>query len=70
MSTQDEAVATLYKQVKAAAKRRTALENEMLVVLERIKVIWDREGIGSDESESEPLFHALERVIDKAKGLR
>lgn len=32
-------------------------------VLRRIKIIWDREGIGSDEDESEPLYADLVHLL-------
>jgi hypothetical protein len=81
MSTQDEAVSALYKQV--SRKRRMTLKDQpdiefcnvkahkaMLDVLERVKVIWDREGIGSDENESEPLYNDLCEAISKGKETR
>ena len=34
-------------------------EGHLLNLLERVMIIWDREGVGSDESESEPLHNDI-----------
>jgi hypothetical protein len=36
---------------------------EMLAALQDIKALWDREGVGSDNEESEGLYHRLLRLI-------
>jgi hypothetical protein len=51
-----------------ANARLIAAAPDMLNVLKRVKIIWDREGIGSSERESEPLYRDLCTAIAKANG--
>jgi len=51
-----------------ANARLIAAAPEMLAALKRIMVIFEREGIGSDEEESEPLYNDIKTIINRIEG--
>src|SRR5262249_40938155 len=55
MSTQDETVRALVK----ASKAKKARSADTLKILERVKLIFDREGIGSNREESDALYNDI-----------